>query len=150
MEERGAGTVFLGTYTPKLDEKGRFFLPAKFREELSDGLVITVGQDRCLVIYPIATFTQVVQQSAEAPSTVAKVRNFQRMIAANASDETPDKQGRLTVPPHLRRYAGLEKEIVVVGSINRLEVWDADAWERFATEQESAYADMNEEVFPGL
>jgi len=142
--------MFLGTYTPKLDEKGRFFLPAKFRDELSDGLVITVGQDRCLVIYPLETFAKVVQQFVEAPSTVAKVRNFQRMIAANASDETPDRQGRLTIPPNLRRYAGLEKEIVVVGSINRLEVWDQQAWERFSDEQESAYADMNEEVFPGL
>ena len=142
--------MFLGTYTPKLDEKGRFFLPAKFRDELSDGLVITVGQDRCLVIYPLETFAKVVQQFVEAPSTVAKVRNFQRMIAANASDETPDRQGRLTIPPNLRRYAGLEKEIVVVGSINRLEVWNKQAWERFSDEQESAYADMNEEVFPGL
>ena len=104
--------MFLGTHTPKLDEKGRFFLPAKFRDELDDGLVITRGQDRCLAIYP-----------------------------------TPDKQGRVMIPPMLRRYAGLNKEIVVVGAITRVEVWDATEWEKYSETQEEAFADMNEEVF---
>ena len=142
--------MFLGTHTPKLDEKGRFFLPAKFRDELAAGLVITRAQDRCLTIYPSETFVEMTKQVMDAPATVKQVRDFQRMLAAGASDEVPDKQGRVTIPPLLRRYAGLEKEIVVVGAINRVEVWDVAAWEQYSTEQESVFAEMNEEVFPGL
>lgn len=142
--------MFLGTHQPKLDEKGRFFLPAKFREELSEGLVISRGQDRCLAIYPEKTFLAMAQKMASGPSTVKGVRDFQRMLAAGASNEVPDKQGRLTVPPRLRAYAGLETEIVVVGAIDRVEVWDAAAWEQYSAEQESVFAEMNEEVFPGL
>ncbi|OYN93082.1 division/cell wall cluster transcriptional repressor MraZ [Enemella evansiae] len=142
--------MFLGTHQPKLDEKGRFFLPAKFREELAEGLVISRGQDRCLTIYPEAVFAGIARQMASGPSTVKQVRDFQRMLAAGASNEVPDKQGRVTIPPQLRRYAGLDKEIVVVGAIDRVEVWDATAWETYSTEQESVFAEMNDEVFPGL
>ncbi len=142
--------MFLGTHTPKIDEKGRFFLPAKFREELADGLVITRAQDRCLAIYPEATFVEMTKSMSSAPTSVKQVRDFQRMLAAGASDEKPDKQGRITIPPQLRVYAGLTGECVVVGAINRVEVWDRAAWEEYSTEQESAFAEMNEEVFPGL
>ena len=72
------------------------------------------------------------------------------MLASGASDEVPDKQGRITIPPHLRAYAGLDKECVVVGAMNRVEVWDATSWNAYSTEQESAFADMNDEGFPGL
>lgn len=142
--------MFLGTHTPKLDEKGRFFLPAKFRDELADGLVITRSQDRCLAIYPTEAFVAMTQQVSTAPTTLKQVRDFQRMLAAGASDETPDKQGRVTIPPMLRRYAGLDKDIVVVGAINRVEVWDVAAWEEYSAQQESVFAEMNEEVFAGF
>lgn len=142
--------MFLGTHLPKLDEKGRFFLPAKFRDELADGLVITRAQDRCLAIYPTSTFVEMTKQVMDAPATVKQVRDFQRMLAAGASDEVPDKQGRVTIPPLLRRYAGLEGQIVVVGAINRVEVWDVAAWEEYSAQQESAFAEMDEEIFPAL
>lgn len=142
--------MFLGTHLPKIDEKGRFFLPAKFRDELADGLVITRAQDRCLAIYPTSTFVAMTKQVSDAPATLKQVRDFQRMLAAGASDETPDKQGRITIPPLLRRYAGLEKEIVVVGAINRVEVWDLATWEEYSAAQESAFAEMDEEIFPTL
>ena len=140
--------VFLGTHTPKLDEKGRLILPAKFRDELADGLVITRFQERCLAIWPIATFVEVAQ-SVRGTSSSQQVRDYQRMLASGASDETPDKQGRITIPPHLRAYASLEKDCVVVGAINRVEVWDATAWQQYANEKESAFADLDEGVFPG-
>lgn len=142
--------MFLGTYTPKLDEKGRFFLPAKFRDELANGLVITRSQDRCLAIYPLETFAKLAASAQQAPATVKNVRDFQRMLAAGASDETPDKQGRVTIPPLLRGYAGLDKEIVVVGAISRVEVWDAAAWQEYSAAQEAAFAEINDEVFPGI
>lgn len=142
--------MFLGTHTPRLDEKGRIILPAKFRDDLSDGLVITRGQDRCLAIWPVAAFAEQTQTLRNSPSSNKQVRDYQRMVASAASDETPDKQGRITIPPHLRSYAGLDKDCVVVGAINRVEVWDAVAWQAYAAEQESAFAEMNDEVFPGL
>lgn len=139
--------MFLGTYTPKLDEKGRFFLPAKFREELDEGLVITRGQEHCLAVYPMSTFVEMTREIAKGPVSVKKVRDYQRMLAAGASDTAADKQGRVMVPPMLRRYAGLGKEIVIVGAITRLEIWDAARWEEYSTAQEADFAQMNEEVF---
>lgn len=139
--------MFLGTHEPKLDEKGRFFLPAKFREQLTDGLVVTRSQDRCLAIYPEQTFRDMAQKMASGPSTVKGVRDFQRMLAAGASNEVPDKQGRLSIPPALRAYAGLTKDIVVVGAIDRIEIWDREAWETYSAEQEPVFAQMNQEVF---
>ncbi|MFX4271326.1 division/cell wall cluster transcriptional repressor MraZ [Propionibacteriaceae bacterium Y1685] len=142
--------MFLGTHTPKLDEKGRIFLPAKFRDELAEGLVITRAQDRCLAIYPRDTFAEMTKSMVAAPTSVKQVRDFQRMLAASASDETPDKQGRITIPPQLREYAGLDKDCVVVGAINRVEVWGVAAWEEYSAAQEEVFAEMNEEVFPGI
>jgi MraZ protein len=141
--------VFLGTHTPKLDEKGRLILPAKYRDELAEGLVITRFQERCLAIWPIQTFVEVAQ-TVRNTSSSQQVRDYQRMLASGASDETPDKQGRITIPPHLRSYAGLDKDCVVVGAINRVEVWDADAWSSYSEQKESAFAELNETVFPGV
>lgn len=134
--------MFLGTHFPKLDEKGRFFLPAKFREELAEGLVISRGQERCLTIWTLSAF-QEFARSVTGPSTLKHVRDFQRMLASNASDEVPDKQGRVTIPASLREYAGLDKEIAVIGSFDRVEVWNPEAWERYQAEQEPAFADMD-------
>lgn len=141
--------MFLGTHTPKLDDKGRFFLPAKFRDELASGLVITRSQDHCLAIYPMATFVTMTQSVSTAPATLKQVRDFQRMLAAGASDEVPDKQGRVTIPAALRSYAGLGSQIVVIGAINRVEVWDAATWEAYSTAQEDVFADMNGEILTG-
>lgn len=142
--------MFLGTYTPKLDEKGRLILPAKFREQLAPGLVVTRAQDRCLAIYPMATFEEMTAQFQQAPMTMKNVRDFQRMLAAGASDEIPDKQGRITIPAGLRQYAGLSSEVVVVGAINRVEVWDTKAWEEYSAAQEDVFAGMNEDVLPSF
>jgi MraZ protein len=139
---------FLGTHTPKLDEKGRLFLPAKFRAELKDGLVISRFQERCLAIWPLKTFEEMASRAGGA-STSQPVRDYQRMLASGASDDTPDKQGRITIPPHLRTYAGLDKDCVVVGALDRVEVWDAQTWLDYSAEKESAFAELNQTVPPG-
>ena len=141
--------MFLGTHTPKLDDKGRLILPAKFRDELAEGLVITRFQERCLAIWPIGSFVDMTKTVRSASSSQQGVRDYQRMLASGASDEIPDKQGRITIPPHLRSYAGLDKDCVVVGAIDRVEVWNAAAWEQYSTDKESAYADLNQTLFPG-
>ena len=95
----------------------------------------------------MAAFVEMAETVRNASSSQQRVRDYQRMLASGASDETPDKQGRITIPQHLRGYAGLDKDCVVVGAINRVEVWDAAAWEQYSAEKESAYAELNDTVF---
>jgi MraZ protein len=141
---------FLGTHHPRLDDKGRFFLPAKFRDRLAGGLVITPGQERCLYVFPEAEFDRIFDRIRQAPVTSKAARDYQRMFMAKASDERPDKQGRVTVNADLRTYAGLDRDCVVLGAGTRVEVWDATAWERYTAEQEGPFADLSEEVLPGV
>lgn len=151
IESRGVVRVlFLGTYTPRLDDKGRVILPARFRPRLEEGLVITRGQERCLYVYPRAEFEQIAAQWQSSPTTSKAVRDYQRVLLSGASDETADKQGRITIPPMLRQYAGLRTECTVIGAGNRVEVWDTEAWDDYLAETEQAYSEQSEEVVPGL
>jgi MraZ protein len=142
--------MFFGTHTPRLDDKGRLFLPAKFRDELQEGLVITRGQDRCLCVWPNAEFAKLTEQMRLAPVTNRRARDYMRMLFAGASDQAPDRQGRITIPPMLREYASLTRDCVVTGAMNRVEIWDAEAWRSYNEEQEPAFADLSEEVLPGV
>lgn len=142
--------MFLGTHAPRLDEKGRLFLPAKYREELSGGLVVTKGQERCLYVFPVEEFQRITEAMRTAPVTAKAVRDYSRVFFASASDEVPDKQGRVTIPPALRGYAGLTKECVVIGANTRLEIWDAAAWDEYLSDQEQKFSDLSEEVLPGI
>ncbi|MGC5626831.1 division/cell wall cluster transcriptional repressor MraZ [Georgenia sp. Z1344] len=142
--------MFLGTYEPRLDDKGRLILPAKFRADLADGLVLTRGQDRCLFAFPAAEFESMHERLRQAPVTSKQARDYLRVFLSGASDEVPDKQGRLTIPANLRRYAGLERETAVIGAGSRIEIWDATAWAEYLAAQEESFADTAEEVVPGL
>ncbi|HET6693758.1 MAG TPA: division/cell wall cluster transcriptional repressor MraZ [Pedococcus sp.] len=142
--------MFFGTYTPKLDEKGRLFLPAKFRDQLSGGLMVTRGQERCLYVWPQAEIERVTERLREAPVSNKATRDYIRMFSSGASDDAPDKQGRITIPPQLRDWASLSKDVVVIGAMNRLEIWDEAAWNTYSEEQEDAFAELSEEVFPGI
>jgi MraZ protein len=142
--------VFLGTHAPRLDDKGRLILPAKYREELAGGLVITKGQERCLYVFPPDEFARITEALRTAPVTAKAVRDYSRVFFASASDELPDKQGRITVPPALRAYAGLERDCVVIGANTRLEIWDAQAWDTYLATQEDSFAEAAEEVLPGI
>jgi len=142
--------VFLGTHTPRLDEKGRLFLPAKYREELAPGLVLTKGQERCLYVFPEPEFGRITEALRTAPVTAKAVRDYSRVFFASASDEVPDKQGRITIPPALREYAALQRDCVVIGANTRLEIWDAEAWGVYLDRQEDAFSEASEEVLPGV
>ena len=142
--------MFFGTYTPRLDDKGRLFLPAKFRDKLAGGLVMTRGQERCLYVFPMEEFMRVADDLRAAPVTSKAVRDYLRVFLSGASDEIPDKQGRVTIPANLREYAGLSRECTVIGAGSRLEVWDTAAWEAYLAGTEQAFADQAEEVIPGL
>lgn len=142
--------MFLGTYAPKLDEKGRVILPAKFRDELADGLVLTRGQEHCVYVFSQREFESLHEKIRQAPVTSKQARDYLRVFLSGASDEIPDKQNRITIPPALRTYAGLERDLTVIGAGNRAEIWSADAWETYLAQNESLFADTQEEVIPGL
>ena len=142
--------MLLGQHSPKLDEKGRVILPAKFREELQGGLVVTRGQDRCLYVFSTAEFELVHDKIRQAPVTSAEARNYLRVFLSGASSEQPDKQGRITIPATLREYAELGKDLIVIGVGTRAEIWDAKAWNDYLAKQESAFSNVAEEVIPGL
>ncbi len=135
--------MFLGTHTPKLDEKGRIILPAKFRDGLADGLVLTKGQDRCLVVWPRAEFDSYAAALRESAQSNSRVRALTRVFFSSAFDESVDKQGRLTIPPVLREYAGLDRELTVVGADTRIEIWDTAAWDQYLSAHESDFAELD-------
>jgi MraZ protein len=141
--------VFLGTHNPHLDEKGRLILPAKFREELASGVVITKGQERCLYVWPVAEFRRLAEELQAQPVTHKAARAYGRLFFAGAHDEVPDKQGRVTIPAQLREYAGLDRDLAVIGMSNRVEIWDQPSWEEYLATHEEEYAGIEEGVLPG-
>lgn len=142
--------MFLGTHTPRLDDKGRLILPAKFRDRLASGLVVTRGQERCLYVFPMDEFVRLAEVARTAPMTSKAVRDYQRVFLSGASDEIPDKQGRVTIPAALRIYAGLTRDLTVIGAGARVELWDTNAWNTYLEGTEQAFSDQAEEVIPGL
>ena len=142
--------MFLGTHSPRLDDKGRLTLPAKYRDALAEGLMVTKGQDHCLYVFPRAEFEEMARRVAQAPLTNESVRAYQRDLFAGTDEQKPDGQGRIAVVPELRRYANLRKDCVVIGAITRLEIWDAQAWQTYLDQHEDSYAQAREEVLPGI
>lgn len=142
--------MFLGTHNPKLDDKGRVILPAKFRHELAEGLVVTRGQENCLYVFSSAEFNDLHERIRQAPVTSKAARDFLRVFLSGASAETPDSQNRITLPVNLREYAGLGKDLTVIGAGSRVEIWDTTAWNSYLTEHEQSFSDIEEEVIPGL
>jgi MraZ protein len=136
--------VFLGTHPLRLDEKGRLFLPAKWRSQMAAGLVVTRGQERCLFVFTEEAFLALSQEPQANALTDRGSRNYGRMLFAGAYDQIPDKQGRITVPTLLREYASLDREAVVIGAGSRVEIWDAAAWNALVEETEESYAGLDE------
>ncbi|PZE29997.1 MULTISPECIES: division/cell wall cluster transcriptional repressor MraZ [unclassified Curtobacterium] len=142
--------MLLGTYAPKLDEKGRVILPAKFRDELSDGIVMTRGQERCVVVFSQQEFAALHDRIRQAPMTNKRTRDYMRLFLSGASAEQPDKQNRVTIPQNLREYAGLERDLTVIGAGDRAEIWSTPAWEAYYAASEADFAENDEEVIPGV
>ena len=142
--------MFLGTHAPKLDDKCRLILPAKFRAALASGLVLTRGQENCLYVFSETEFAELHERIRQAPVTSKSARDFLRVFLSGASDEVPDSQNRITIPQVLRDYAGLRKDLTVIGAGSRIEIWDADAWASYLTQHEGDFANTSEEVIPGL
>ncbi len=142
----GVENVFLGEYQHSLDEKGRVVMPSKFRDALKAGCVVTKGQERCLFVFPGDRWDAEVERVMALPRTNRRNRNYARSFFAGASDQKPDKQGRIALPPSLRDYAGLGKDVTVVGVADRVEIWDAQAWQQLSAEADATYADIEDTI----
>ncbi len=140
--------MFLGEYVHAIDDKGRLTIPARFRGELSTGLVITRSMDPCLAIYPMEAWRALTQKVSTLPMSDRTARDFRRLVYANASDTMPDNAGRINIPQPLRQYAGLTNSAIVVGCDTYIEVWEPDAWAEVRARVESS--DENTERWASL
>jgi MraZ protein len=122
------GAVFLGRHSHSLDEKGRLALPARFRERLNDGVVLTRGFDLCILVYPMASWLALAERVSALSLGDPDVRRLRRMIFADAVDAQLDRQGRVLVPADLRAYAGLDRETIIVGMHTFIEIWAPERW----------------------
>ena len=120
--------MFMGEFTHAIDDKGRLTIPAKFREELAYGAVITRGYDKHLVLYSAEAFKRVTARAETLSPTNPEHRALLRLTFSGASEAVPDRQGRILVPPYLREYAGLDSECVIVGVGHAIEVWSTEGW----------------------
>jgi MraZ protein len=138
--------VLLGEFRHALDAKGRVFLPARWREELGESVVITLGLDRCLYLMTKARFEETADRfnrwSLENPTA----RAYTRLIFAKASEESVDSQGRITIPGHLREAAGLGKELVLAGASTRAEIWDRSSYETYVGEAQAQYEEIAKQL----
>jgi MraZ protein len=119
-----------GTFFPKLDDKGRLTLPAKFREHFANGVVVTRVQEGCLAVYDVETFDSLDARFEARATSDAEIRAYQRWLNSGSHDDVPDRQGRITLPAPLRGFAELDRDVVVIGSGDRVEVWDPARWEQ--------------------
>jgi transcriptional regulator MraZ len=138
--------LFLGEHRHALDEKGRLIFPARMREDLGAQIVLQKGIDPCLYVFPPDEWERQVQNVTSLPTTKPEARRYARFFFSQASSERIDRQGRLTVPPAFRDYAGLTRDVVVVGAGARVEIWDAARWETQRSEAEANVEDFTSEL----
>jgi MraZ protein len=128
--------MFIGEYKHSIDLKKRVALPSKFRAGLGSSVVITRGLDNCLFVYPMKTWEELAEKLGTMPIGEATTRSFVRLMLAGAVDVVADSQGRVLIPDYLREYAKLEKNVVVAGLFNRLEIWDENKWNEYKRKAE--------------
>ena len=138
--------MFMGEYQHTIDIKGRMIVPAKFREELGSQFVVTRGLDKCLFIYPMEEWNEVEEKLKKLPLTKKDARAFTRVFFSGAVECDIDKQGRINIPQTLRTYADLDKDCVVIGVSNRVELWSKEVWETYFQESEDSFADIAENL----
>lgn len=138
--------MLLGEYRHNLDMKGRMAVPAKFRESLNAGAIITRGIDSCLFVFTNSDWEELVKKLIALPIAQANSRAFVRLMLAGATDVSLDNQGRILIPDYLRKYANLKKEVVVAGLYNRFEIWDSVEWNNYKAKTESTSEIISERL----
>ncbi|MCL4358295.1 MAG: division/cell wall cluster transcriptional repressor MraZ [Patescibacteria group bacterium] len=138
--------MLIGEYRHNLDQKGRIAIPAKFRNDLIPGLIITKGVDACLFGFPKTEWEKVVEKINKLPISQSNSRAFARLLLSGAFETEVDKQGRILIPENLRQYAGLSKRVVSVGIQNRIEIWDEKKWDEYKKTSEENAEEISERL----
>lgn len=136
--------MFIGEYNHTVDVKGRLAIPVKFRDSFPEGAVITKGLDDCLFVYQRAEWEKLAEKLARLPLSQANTRAFSRLMLAGAMDMEIDKQGRVILPEYLRKYASLNKKVIIAGLYSRLEIWDEEKWKVYKSGTEKSSGQIAE------
>lgn len=142
--------MFMGQFQHALDPKGRLIIPARFRELLGDTFILTKGLDRCLFVYPKDEWAVLEHKLKSLPFTQKDARAFIRFFFSGAVEIEMDKQGRILVPPQLREYAGIDRDIIIIGVSNRAEIWSLEEWETYSRQASASYEEIAEKLDLGL
>ena len=141
--------MFMGEYHHSIDDKGRLIIPSKFRTELGESFVITRGLENCLFVYSLVEWNKIVDKLKSLPFTKKDARNFTRFFLSGATITELDKQGRANIQAPLIDYASLEKDCIIIGVNDRLEIWSKEKWEEFIDLNEDKLSDIAENLFTG-
>jgi len=123
--------MFVGQYLHSLEAKGRLAIPKKFREELGEKAVLTKGLDGCLFLFPVNKWQEFTQRLSQMSLTKRDSRSFARFLTYSAAEVEFDQQGRVLIPDHLRRFGGMNKEVVIAGALQRVEIWDRKRFDQY-------------------
>jgi MraZ protein len=144
-ESEGAA-MFMGEYQHSIDDKGRMIIPSKFRDDLGTTFVLTRGLDQCVFGYPMEEWKQLEQKLKALPFTKKDARAFTRFFFSGAAESQLDKQGRVNISQPLRDHAKLDKDCVVIGVSNRIEIWNKSIWEGYYEESETSFEQISESL----
>lgn len=147
MEESGGQKMFMGEYHHNIDEKGRIVIPNKFREILQNEFVIAKGLEKCLYVYAMKDWQNLVEKLNTLPFTKKDARTFVRSFFSGATVAEVDRQGRASITSPLVAHAGLQKECVIIGANDRIEIWDKTSWDEFLSSSEEHLSDIAETLF---
>jgi MraZ protein len=139
--------MFLGQYEHTIDEKGRLIVPAKYREPLGDNFIITYGLDVCLFVYSLEEWKTLAEKLKLLPLGKRDARAFKRILFSRATNCTIDSQGRVIIMKYLRDYARIDKEVMIIGVSDRIEIWSKDIWQKYFDKIEDSYEDIAERVY---
>ena len=139
--------MFTGEYRHSLDVKNRLIIPSKVREQRGENIVITRGLDGCLFGYQLNVWQKMLEKLNSLPFTKKDARNFTRFMTSGAITLEFDKQGRIIIPSYLLDYANIRKNVIIVGVLNRIEIWDVSKWESFMQENVDCLSDISENLF---
>ena len=144
--------MFYGEHDHTIDRKGRLIIPARFREVMkehyTERLVATRGLDRCLFLFPEEEWRTQESRFRALSFTKPEARRFNRLFFSGAAELGCDRQGRVLIPPYLKEYAGIKRDVVVVGVSNRIEVWDKEEWKKFYEQGKDSYEQIAEKLLP--
>ncbi len=138
--------MFMGEHLHTIDDKGRMIIPSKFRDELGSTFVLTRGLDQCIFGYPLDEWKQLEEKLKALPFTKKDARAFTRFFFSGAAECQLDKQGRVNIASTLRQYAKLEKDCVVIGVSNRIEIWNKQIWEEYFSQSEDSFGEIAESL----